>query len=84
MSFQPRMTEEDAHMGSRGLTTSMPIWVRVPGIIALILVGVLASAMLVGATGLAGNGRMGGMNHNNQNQNDQNDQNHGPSRHSCR
>lgn len=37
-----------------GLTTRIPIWVRVPGIIALILVGVLASTVLLGAAGVGG------------------------------
>jgi hypothetical protein len=45
------MTEEDWHMARRGLTAGIPIWVRVPGIIALVLVGVLVSTMLLGAAG---------------------------------
>jgi hypothetical protein len=36
-------------MAKRGWRTRIPIWVRVPGIIALVLVGVLASTMLLGA-----------------------------------
>jgi hypothetical protein len=34
-------------MAKRGWTTRIPIWVRVPGIIALVLVGVLVSTMLL-------------------------------------
>lgn len=36
-------------MAKRGWTTRIPIWVRVPGIIALVLVGVLVSSMLLNA-----------------------------------
>lgn len=36
-------------MAKRGWTTRIPIWVRVPGIIALVLVGVLVSTMLLTA-----------------------------------
>jgi hypothetical protein len=38
-------------MANRGLMARIPIWVRVPGIIALVLVGVLISTMLLGAWG---------------------------------
>jgi hypothetical protein len=38
-------------MAIRGLMTRIPIWVRVPGIIALVLVGVLISTMLLGGGG---------------------------------
>lgn len=41
--------EEDTDMARRGWMTRIPIWVRVPGIIALVLVGVLVSTMLLGA-----------------------------------
>lgn len=41
--------EEDTDMAKRGWTTRIPIWVRVPGIIALVLVGVLVSTMLLTA-----------------------------------
>jgi hypothetical protein len=34
-------------MATRGWGTRIPIWVRVPGIIALVLLGVLISAMLL-------------------------------------
>jgi hypothetical protein len=34
-------------MARRGWTTRIPIWVRVAGIIALVLVGVLVSTMLL-------------------------------------
>lgn len=34
--------------------TRIPIWVRVPGIIALVLVGMLLSTMLLGAAGDGG------------------------------
>jgi hypothetical protein len=59
-------------MAKRGLTASIPIWVRVPGIIALVLVGVLVSAMLLnaardggghGAGDGAGHGRSGDTTH---------------------
>ena len=53
-------TEEDTHMADRGLTASIPIWVRVPGIIALVLVGVVVSSMLLGGSSSGGRG-MGGM-----------------------
>lgn len=36
------------------MKTLMPIWVRVPGIIALVLVAVVVSAMLLGAAGVGG------------------------------
>lgn len=36
---------------------NVPIWVRVPGIIALVLVGVLLSTMLLGAADVADVGR---------------------------
>ncbi len=38
-------------MAARRLTNSIPIWVRVSGIIALVLVGVVVSSMLLGGTG---------------------------------
>jgi hypothetical protein len=38
-------------MANRGLMLRIPIWVRVPGIIALVLAGVLGSTMLLGAGG---------------------------------
>ena len=52
--------------------TSIPIWVRVPGIIALVLVGVVVSSMLLGGSGGHEGGRdrgsqmegMEGMEHN--------------------
>jgi hypothetical protein len=47
-------------MADRGLTASIPIWVRVPGIIALVLVGVVVSSMLLGVSSSGGRG-MGGM-----------------------
>jgi hypothetical protein len=47
-------------MAKRGWTARIPIWVRVSGIIALILVGVLVSTMLLGAAGDGGGpGRSG-------------------------
>jgi hypothetical protein len=36
-------------MAKRGWRSRIPIWVRVPGIIALVLVGVLLSTMVLGA-----------------------------------
>ncbi len=47
-------------MARRGLTTRIPIWVRVPGIIALVLAGVLLSTMLLGAAGDSGGHRRSG------------------------
>jgi hypothetical protein len=41
-------------MAKRGWTARIPIWVRVSGIIALILVGVLVSTMLLDAAGDGG------------------------------
>ncbi|MQA03862.1 MAG: hypothetical protein GEV07_14450 [Streptosporangiales bacterium] len=41
-------------MAQRGSTAGIPIWVRVPGIIALVLVAVVVSAMLVGTLGVGG------------------------------
>lgn len=38
-------------LAKHGLRTGIPIWVRVPGIIALVLVGVLVGTMLLGAAG---------------------------------
>jgi hypothetical protein len=45
-------------MADRRLTTSIPIWVRVSGIIALVLVGVVVSSMLLG--GSSGMDHVGG------------------------
>ena len=41
-------------MAHRGLTTGIPVWVRVPGVITLVLAGVVASTMLVGVMGVGG------------------------------
>jgi hypothetical protein len=41
-------------MANRRLSTGIPIWVRVPGIIVLVLVGIVLSAVLAGAAGVAG------------------------------
>lgn len=43
-------------MANRVLTARIPIWVRVPGVIALVLVGVLYSTALLGALDVAGRG----------------------------
>jgi hypothetical protein len=43
-------------MAHRGLTTSIPIWVRVSGIIVLVLVGVVVSSMLLGGSGIGDHG----------------------------
>jgi hypothetical protein len=52
-------------MADRGLTTGMPIWLRVPGIVALILVVVVAGTLLVGATSIGRSGMdRGPMEHN--------------------
>lgn len=51
-------------MGSRGWTAGIPVGARVPGIIALVLVGVLAGTMLLSAIDVTGSGGM---------------ENHGPS-----
>jgi hypothetical protein len=58
-------------MADRRLIISIPIWVRVSGIIALILVGVVVSSMLVGGIGASDHeggrtmeGMMDGMDHN--------------------
>ena len=48
----------DTHMADRGLMTNIPIWVRVPGIIALVLVGIVVGSMLLG-----GSSGMDGMEH---------------------
>lgn len=40
-------------MANRGLMARIPIWVRVPVIIALVLVGVLVSPILLDAAGVA-------------------------------
>jgi len=42
--------EQDMDMARRGWMTRIPIWVRVPGIIALVLVGGLVSTMLLTAS----------------------------------
>jgi hypothetical protein len=36
-------------MAGPGLVTRIPLWVRVPGIVALVLAGVLVSALLLNA-----------------------------------
>lgn len=41
-------------MANRGSTACIPIWVRVPAIIALILVAVIISTMLLGAENAGG------------------------------
>jgi hypothetical protein len=41
-------------MVSSRLSTGVPVWVRVPGIIVLVLVGIVASAVLAGAAGVGG------------------------------
>lgn len=38
-------------MAKRGVIGRIPIWVRVPGVIALVLVGIVISAMLLDTTG---------------------------------
>jgi hypothetical protein len=44
----------------RALTTHMPIWVRLPTIIALVLAAVLVGAILLGAWDGSGGHRSGG------------------------
>ena len=56
-------------MADHGLTTRIPIWVRVSGIIALVLVGVVVGSLLLGRISTAGpggggQGQMGRMDHN--------------------
>jgi hypothetical protein len=58
-------------MADRGLITSIPTWVRVSGIIALVLVGVVVSSMLLDSSGSGGHeggrdrgSQMEGMDHN--------------------
>jgi hypothetical protein len=47
-------------MQKRGLVARIPIWVRVPGIVALVLAGVLLSSMLLNAArDGGGDGRTG-------------------------
>ena len=47
-------------MANRRLTPSIPIWLRVSGIVALVLVGVFVSSMVLGGAGTGGMGS-GGM-----------------------
>lgn len=50
-------------MADRGFMTNIPIWVRVPGIIGLVLVGIVVGSMLLG--GMSGRtGGTEGMDHN--------------------
>jgi hypothetical protein len=50
-------------MADRSLTTGIPIWVRVSGIIALVLIGVVVGSLLLGRSaagpGGGGHGQMG-------------------------
>jgi hypothetical protein len=46
-------------MAVTGLIMSIPLSVRVSAIIVLVLVGVVASAMLMGAAGVSGGHQMG-------------------------
>jgi len=46
--------QDDTDMGLRALVQRVPIWVRVPGIIALVLLGVVVGTMLFGASGVGG------------------------------
>lgn len=47
-------------MAKRGLTDRIPIWARVPGIIAVVLVAVLISPLLLDAVGVASRSGGGG------------------------
>lgn len=47
----PDIDSEERDMAIRGLTKRIPIWVKVSGIIVLVLVGVVASSMLLGGIG---------------------------------
>lgn len=49
-------------MAQRDLIRRIPIWVRVSGLTALILGGVVVGSMALGSSGLGGMG-MGSMNH---------------------
>jgi hypothetical protein len=56
---RPSATEEEDRAPRRRLLSRIPLWVRISTIIALILVGVFASSMLLGASS-AGKGQGGG------------------------
>jgi uncharacterized cupredoxin-like copper-binding protein len=62
------VTRADTQVADRGLKTHIPIWVRVPGIIALVLVGVVVGAMWLGGDSRMGDhgdgGRTAGTDHN--------------------
>jgi hypothetical protein len=47
----------------RSSTIHLPVWVRIPALIALVLVAVVLGAMLLGIAG-AGSDPGGGMDHN--------------------
>jgi hypothetical protein len=47
-------------MAIRSWTICLPVWVRVPAIIALVLVGVLVGTILLDAAGVGDGGRSGG------------------------
>ncbi len=67
-------------MANRGWLARMPIWLRVPGIIALVLAGIVASTTLAGAAGVGGGegpAKHGPVQHQDPNQ-------HGPARHGPR
>jgi hypothetical protein len=51
---------EEERLAIRGLIRRTPFWVRVPAVITIILVGVLAATMVLGAWGGAGGHGSGG------------------------
>jgi hypothetical protein len=49
-----------AHVAPRGSVTRIPIWVRISGIIALVLVAIVVSSMLLGSSIGGGSGHGSG------------------------
>jgi hypothetical protein len=48
--------EDDMPLTNRGFKTGIPIWVKVPVVIALVLAGVVISTMLLGSASDGGHG----------------------------
>jgi hypothetical protein len=53
-------TEEDTNMADQGSTGRIPVLVRVPAIVALILVAVIIGTMILGTVGAEGGGHGSG------------------------